>query len=118
MLSASHSYSNRLLKCTFLSSLWDGIKSTSEVSNVHHAISYFLHLYCLKNDYRLKNDTDSRLLFAVSLPAVKRPVLVILRAGGISCNCNYLKLQKKSRYLRCLRIVKKNSCLSLSDNDL
>ena len=93
--SLRHSLSNRLLKCTFLSSLWDGIKSTSEVSNVHHAIGYFLHLYCLKNDYRLKNDTDSSLLFDVSLPAAKRPVLVILlRAGGISCNCNCLKFQK------------------------
>ena len=86
--SLRHSCSNRLLKCTFLSSLWDGIKSTSEVSNVHQAIGYFLHLYCLKNDYRrLKNDTDSSLLFEVSLPAAKRSVLVILRVGGISCNC-------------------------------
>ena len=86
--SLRHSCSNRLLKCTFLSSLWDGIKSTSEVSNVHQAIGYFLHLYCLKNDYRrLKNDTDSTLLFQVSLPAAKRSVLVILRVGGISCNC-------------------------------
>ena len=93
--SLRHSCSNRLLKCTFLSSLWDGIKSTSEVSNVHHAIGYFLHLYCLKNDYRLKNDTDSSLLFEVSLPAAKRPVLALLRAGGISCNCNCLKFQKK-----------------------